>query len=46
MTTLTEIKNQIDLIEESSKLWKFHRYVEFEKRWNALFILPFKHMWE
>jgi hypothetical protein len=33
-------------MEEESLQWKLHRYIERGDRWNALFIIPFKHMWE
>jgi len=46
MSELAEIIKEIETIEESSLLWKFHRYIELEKRWNRLFTIPFKHMWE
>ena len=33
-------------IEEESLKWKLFRYIERGAQWNALYIIPFKYMWE
>ena len=43
---MKDILKIIEGTEESSVLWHFDRYIKYQSRWNALFIVPFKHMWE